>query len=515
MKSRILVVDDEELICGLLKRKLSKEGYDVTTTTNPEQGLAKLRETPFEVILTDLRMGSMDGLELLMRARKIRPECDVVVMTGFATVESARRSLTQGACDFITKPLDMDNELLPLLASLIEADSSASSNSPGPVLEDIQPVDSNFVGTSPESRRLLKRVLKVSRANIPVLLQGESGTGKERVASLLHSQSDRAKKPFVKLNCAALPDALLESELFGHARGAFTGAASDRDGLFKAADGGTLLLDEIGEISPPPPGGGAGPPARRGCELRVERISKSFQAKLLRVLQEGEFHRLGDSRKTLRVDVRVIASTNRDLTKAVRSGDFREDLYYRLNVVPIDIPPLRERSSDIPALVEHFLTRAKAKYRPSDSISIPDALIALLRDYPWPGNIRELENGMESAVVLTETPNLLLADLPPAVQEFARAQGVKPSLTQSESTEGQEQTLEDIEMKCILQAMNKTGYNRTRAANLLGVTRRTLSYRIGKYGLEADLDRLRAESDSPSDSLLPPGQDASKRTMHA
>jgi len=491
VKSRILVVDDEELICGLLKRKLSKEGYDVTTTTNPEQGLAKLRETPFEVILTDLRMGSMDGLELLMRARKIRPECDVVVMTGFATVESARRSLTQGACDFITKPLDMDNELLPLLASLIEADSSASSNSPGPVLEDIQPVDSNFVGTSPESRRLLKRVLKVSRANIPVLLQGESGTGKERVASLLHSQSDRAKKPFVKLNCAALPDALLESELFGHARGAFTGAASDRDGLFKAADGGTLLLDEIGEIS------------------------KSFQAKLLRVLQEGEFHRLGDSRKTLRVDVRVIASTNRDLTKAVRSGDFREDLYYRLNVVPIDIPPLRERSSDIPALVEHFLTRAKAKYRPSDSISIPDALIALLRDYPWPGNIRELENGMESAVVLTETPNLLLADLPPAVQEFARAQGVKPSLTQSESTEGQEQTLEDIEMKCILQAMNKTGYNRTRAANLLGVTRRTLSYRIGKYGLEADLDRLRAESDSPSDSLLPPGQDASKRTMHA
>jgi len=491
VKSRILVVDDEELICGLLKRKLSKEGYDVTTTTNPEQGLAKLRETPFEVILTDLRMGSMDGLELLMRARKIRPECDVVVMTGFATVESARRSLTQGACDFITKPLDMDNELLPLLASLIEADSSASSNSPGPVLEDIQPVDSNFVGTSPESRRLLKRVLKVSRANIPVLLQGESGTGKERVASLLHSQSDRAKKPFVKLNCAALPDALLESELFGHARGAFTGAASDRDGLFKAADGGTLLLDEI-------------------CE-----ISKSFQAKLLRVLQEGEFHRLGDSRKTLRVDVRVIASTNRDLTKAVRSGDFREDLYYRLNVVPIDIPPLRERSSDIPALVEHFLTRAKAKYRPSDSISIPDALIALLRDYPWPGNIRELENGMESAVVLTETPNLLLADLPPAVQEFARAQGVKPSLTQSESTEGQEQTLEDIEMKCILQAMNKTGYNRTRAANLLGVTRRTLSYRIGKYGLEADLDRLRAESDSPSDSLLPPGQDASKRTMHA
>jgi DNA-binding NtrC family response regulator len=491
VKGRILVVDDEELICTLLERKLSKEGYEVTSTTDPEQGLTNLREAPFDVILTDLRMGSMDGLELLMRARKIRPECDVVIMTGFATVESARRSLTQGACDYITKPLDMDNELLPLLASLMEADSIAYSDSPGPASENIQPVESDFVGTGPESKRLLKRVLKVSRANIPVLLQGESGTGKERVAGLLHTQSNRASKPFVKLNCAALPDALLESELFGHARGAFTGAGSDRDGLFKAADGGTLLLDEIGEIS------------------------KSFQVKLLRVLQEGEFHRLGDSKKTLRVDVRVIASTNRDLIKAVRAGDFREDLYYRLNVVPIDIPPLRERSADIPALVEHFLDRAQAKYRPSESISIPDGLVALLREYPWPGNIRELENGIASAVVLTETATLVLADLPPAVQEFARAQGVKPSSTEAACIEGQEQTLEDIEMKCILQAMNKTGYNRTRAANLLGVTRRTLSYRIGKYGLEADLDRLRAESDPPSDGLLPPAHDASKRNVHA
>ena len=490
MKGRILVVDDEKLICTLLDRKLQKEGYEVATTTDPEEGLRKLKESSFDVILTDLRMGAMDGLELLMRARKIKPECDVVIMTGFATVESARRSLTQGACDYITKPLDMDNQLLPLLSSLIEADPSPNVGSPSPTLEKIQPAESDFVGGGPESQRLLKRVLKVSRADIPVLLQGESGTGKERVASLLHTQSNRASKPFVKLNCAALPDALLESELFGHARGAFTGATSDRDGLFKAADGGTLLLDEIGEIS------------------------RSFQAKLLRVLQDGEFHRLGDSKKTLRVDVRVIASTNRDLISAVRSGDFREDLYYRLNVVPIDIQPLRERSSDIPALVEHFLGLATAKYRPSETIDIPDSLVALLRDYPWPGNIRELKNGVESAVVLSESQSLVLADLPPAVQEFARAQGVKPTLEDVDAENSTEQTLEDIEMRCILHAMKKTGHNRTRAANLLGVTRRTLSYRIGKYGLEEDLDRLRSESDPSNEGLLPPAHEESKRTAH-
>lgn len=490
MKGRILVVDDEELICTLLERKLKKEGYVVATTTDPEEGLRKLKTSPFDVILTDLRMGKMDGLELLMRARKVKPECDVVIMTGFATVESARRSLTQGACDYITKPLDMDNELLPLLSSLIEADPSPRSGTPGQALEEIRAPESDFVGGGPESQRLLKRVLKVSRADIPVLLQGESGTGKERVASLLHTQSSRAARPFVKLNCAALPDALLESELFGHARGAFTGATSDRDGLFKAADGGTLLLDEIGEIS------------------------RSFQAKLLRVLQDGEFHRLGDSKKTLRVDVRVIASTNRDLVSAVRSGDFREDLYYRLNVVPIDIPPLRERSTDIPALVEHFLRRATAKYKPSETVGIPDALVALLRDYPWPGNIRELENGVESAVVLSESQDLVLADLPPAVQEFARAQGVKPSLEEPRPENETEQTLEDIEMKCILHAMKKTAHNRTRAANLLGVTRRTLSYRIGKYGLEEDLERIRAESDPASKEMLPPTHQENKDAAH-
>ena len=467
---KILVVDDEQMICTLLARRLSKEGYDVESTTKPEEGLALLRNKPFDLLLTDLRMGALDGLELLIRARKIRPETDVVMMTGFATVETARKALTQGASDFITKPLDIENELLPLLGNLISSDS-APSESARPIREAMPGSKEDFVGGGPESKRLLQRVLKVSRANIPVLLQGESGTGKERIASLLHTQSDRADRPFIKLNCAALPDSLLESELFGHAKGAFTGATSDRDGLFKAADGGTLLLDEIGEIS------------------------KSFQSKLLRVLQEGEFHRLGDAKKTLKVDVRVVAATNRDLMKAVRSGEFREDLYYRLNVVPIDIPPLRERASDIPALVQHFQTRALEKHRPGESLIIPDSLIAILCDYPWPGNIRELENAVESAVVLAEEGTLTLQDLSPAIQEFARAQGVKPTLPQVvESASERDETLEDIEMKCITQAMTKTGHNRTRAANLLGVTRRTLSYRISKYGLEEELERLRAAS---------------------
>lgn len=482
-KGKILVVDDEELICALLARRLTKEGYDVESTTKPEEGLARLRNQAFDLILTDLRMGSMDGLELLVRARKIRPETDVVMMTGFATVETARKALTQGACDFITKPLDIDNELLPLLTNLISPDCPPLVPK-RPVLEDMLGTNDDFVGGGPESKRLLQRVLKVSRANIPVLLQGESGTGKERIASLLHTQSDRASKPFIKLNCAALPDSLLESELFGHAKGAFTGATSDRDGLFKAADGGTLLLDEIGEIS------------------------KSFQTKLLRVLQEGEFHRLGDAKKTLKTDVRVVAATNRDLMKAVRAGDFREDLYYRLNVVPIDIPPLRERVADIPALAEYFRKKALDRHRPGESIAMPDSLIALLCEYPWPGNIRELENAIESAIVLTEEDTLSLQDLSPAVQEFARAQGVKPALSATEErSEQQDETLEDIEMKCITQAMTKTGHNRTRAANLLGVTRRTLSYRIGKYGLEAELERLRDESATLSGEVIPPTPD--------
>ncbi|MFP6639949.1 MAG: sigma-54 dependent transcriptional regulator [Myxococcota bacterium] len=475
MHAKILIVDDEKLICSLLSRALKLEGYEVTATTEPEEGLRLLKKSHFDVMVTDLRMGSMDGLELLVRARKIRPDCEVVVMTGFASVETARQALTQGASDYITKPLDMENELLPLLATLVASDEVAEGHVGRAPLEVLAKPECEFVGSGALSRRLLDRVAKVARADISVLLQGESGTGKERIATRLHETSERKGKPFIKLNCAAVPDTLLESELFGHAKGAFTGATSDRDGLFKAADGGTLLLDEIAEIS------------------------RTFQAKLLRVLQDGEFHRLGDARKTVRVDVRVIAATNRDLMRAVRAGDFREDLYYRLNVVPIDIPSLRERSSDVPELVKHFATRSADKHDCAHALRIPDEIIDLLTRYPWPGNIRELENAMESATVLAESEWLSLGDLPVAVQEFHRQQDSKSVPTRDSQVEQSEVTLEDIEMRCIVQAMVKTGFNRTRAANVLGVTRRTLSYRIGKYGLEDELSRLQTDPDAPGD----------------
>lgn len=483
--ARILIVDDEELICSLLTRSLKLEGYDVVATTEPEEGLRQLKQSHFDVMVSDLRMREMDGLGLLVRARKIQPECEVVIMTGFATVETARQALRQGASDYITKPLDMENELLPLLETLIGSGDEPEISRVRQHLELIEHPGAEFVGSGPISKRLLERVSKVARANIPVLLQGESGTGKERIATRLHETSERKEKPFIKINCAAVPDTLLESELFGHAKGAFTGATSDRDGLFKAADGGTLLLDEIGEISRP------------------------FQAKLLRVLQDGEFYRLGDAKKLLRVNVRVVAATNRNLMKAVRNGDFREDLYYRLNVVPIDIPPLRERIEDIPELAHHFAVRSAEKHECGSALSLPDDIIELLSDYSWPGNIRELENAIESATVLSDDENLTVSDLPVAIQEFHKQRGVRPENSDPSRVAGGGDTLEDIEMQCILQAMVKTGFNRTRAANLLGVTRRTLSYRIGKYRLEDQLVHLQAKPSYAGD-LTPRVTEAEK-----
>lgn len=491
MPARILIVDDEKLICTLLTRTLTLEGYEVVATTDPEEGLGLLKKAHFDVLVTDLRMGPMDGLELLVRARKIRPDCEVIIMTGFATVETARRALTQGASDYITKPLDIENELVPLLATLIGADSNGERSAQPAPLEVITALNCEFVGSGSASRRLLDRVAKIARADIPVLLQGESGTGKERIATRLHETSTRRGKPFIKLNCAALPDTLLESELFGHAKGAFTGATSNRDGLFKAADGGTLLLDEIGEIS------------------------RAFQAKLLRVLQDGEFYRLGDAKRTLRVDVRVIAATNRNLMESVRAGDFREDLYYRLNVVPIDIPALRERACDIPELIAHFTKRSAEKHGCAQALGVPDEMNELLSQYPWPGNIRELENAMESATVLAETDELSLSDLPLAVQEFHRQQSGSFYDTSHSQPEQPETTLEDIEMRCILQAMAKTGFNRTRAANLLGVTRRTLSYRIGKYGLEDKLACLQADPGAVAELAQPLNVQERRRDVYA
>ena len=311
----------------------------------------------------------------------------------------------------------------------------------------------------------------MAHSDVPVLLQGQSGTGKEMVSGLLHKLSRRSERPFIKVNCAALPETLLESELFGHTKGSFTGATSDRDGLFKAADGGTLLLDEIGETS------------------------LTFQPKLLRVLQDGEFHRVGDAQRAVKVNVRIIAATNRDLVKAVRTGDFREDLYYRLNVVPLEIPPLRERIDDLDDLLEHFIAQAARKHVGYAKVRFPDEIVRILSRYPWPGNIRELANAVESATVLAESPVVRLADLPLAIQDFARSLGEEVGSISQVAAGAPAETLEEIEMRCIIQAMVKTSFNRTRSADLLGVTRRTLSYRINKYDLEEELSRLQEASE--------------------
>lgn len=471
MSSKVLIVDDEDLICSLLDRVLRLEGYDVETSTKPEEGLNLLKQTPYDVLLTDLHMSGMNGLELLGRARRIQPACDVVMMTGYATVETAKEAIKLGAIDYITKPLDIEGELKPLLSRIMN--SEPEEDEPEEDLEDPRTQDAwgDFVGRGEATLTLLKKVTKVAHSDVPVLLQGQSGTGKEMVSGLLHKLSRRSERPFIKVNCAALPETLLESELFGHTKGSFTGATSDRDGLFKAADGGTLLLDEIGEIS------------------------LTFQPKLLRVLQDGEFHRVGDAQRAVNVNVRIIAATNRDLVKAVRMGDFREDLYYRLNVVPLEIPPLRERIDDLEDLLEHFIAQAARKHVGYPKVSFPEDIVRIMSRYPWPGNIRELANAVESATVLAEGPGVRLVDLPLAIQDFARSLGEEVGSSNEISGGAHAETLEEIEMRCIIQSMVKTGFNRTRSADLLGVTRRTLSYRINKYELEDELARLQEASE--------------------
>jgi DNA-binding NtrC family response regulator len=447
----ILIVDDELLLGEALRRTLALEGYDASYEPDAEEALRALRAKPFDVLLTDLVMPGIDGIELMRRAKAVRPSCEVVVMTAFATVATAREALKRGAVDYLTKPFSAERDLFPLIHDLLatpggsEAESFAAE--PGGSVQGI-------VAASPVMRELVEKLPRIARSRASVLLRGDSGTGKEVVASALHRLSERNARPLVKVNCAALPEGLLEAELFGARKGAYTGALSDRAGLFQAADGGTLLLDEVGELP------------------------SSIQAKLLRVLQDGEFDRVGEPGHPIRVDVRIVAATNRDLEAAVRSGAFRKDLYYRLNVVPIVLPPLRERPEDLRPLTRSFL-EVLAPGRP---VRVRSEACSLLERYDWPGNVRELRNALEHALVLGDGEEIRPEDLPAALQQApARAAG-----------EDEDGTLEEIERRCLAQALVKTGFNRTRAARLLGITRRTLGYRLRKFALEDELSVLRA-----------------------
>jgi len=493
MAREILILDDEPKIADLLRRSLQREGYSVRCVADPLSALDILKEHPIDVLVTDLRMPGMDGLEVLRRTKSIRPACEVVVMTAYATVETAREALKRGAIDYLTKPFSADEDLKPLLRRIFEAEPGSPSSpsipsasngaallSPAatrldsqggqaPAQRASQPPSegaadnplAKIVTRSPAMKSILDRLGRIAAANASVLLRGESGTGKEGVANAIHALSPRARGPLVKVNCGALPETLLESELFGHVKGAFTGSVADRAGLFEMADGGTIFLDEIGEISP------------------------ALQVKLLRVLQEGEFQRVGES-KTRKVNVRILTATNRDLEAMMRQGSFRQDLYYRLNVVPILLPPLRDRREDIPILIEFFCRRSA----PGRQIELAPEARQAFENYAWPGNIRELENAVEHALVLSDPAGpIRLEDLPVALQDFHARQGQAAG----PDAVGQA-TLEDIEQRCLLAALEKTGFNQTRAAQLLGITRRTLGYRIRKYGLEEKIEARRRES---------------------
>jgi len=464
MKVSILIIDDELKMGKALKLVLEKEGYSVDITEYPQTGLDLLARTPYQVLLCDLRMPGMGGLDVLERAKALQPHVNVIMMTAYASAETAVESMKRGAYDYLIKPFSTD-ELKILIQRCLRAQALQEENAllKERLQEKYQP--ENTIAASKAMQLVLNRARKVAESNATVLIRGESGTGKEMLAGIIHTASARAGRPIVTVNCGALPESLLEAELFGHRRGAFTGAVENRQGLFEAADGGTIFLDEIGEISP------------------------AMQVKLLRVLQSGEFQRVGDP-SVVRVDVRVLAATNRDLEKMVAEGKFRTDLYYRLNVVPLFIPPLRERREDIAPLIEHFI-RKFGRGRP---FRFTPAALDLMERYTWPGNIRELENAVEHAIVLSDVETLGIEWLPTAVRSLAEEARDEPVAAHLDNL-----TLEEAEKRMIRAAMARTGYNTTRAAKQLGVTRRTLGYRLRKHGLHRGISDA-GEEEEPTGS---------------
>ncbi len=451
-KPKILVVDDEESHRIMLRAVLRADGYAVTEAADGTEAVAAAEKEAFDVILMDIRMTNMDGIEALGEIRKISPQVPVLIMTAYASVKTAVEALKTGAFDYLTKPLDIE-ELKVLIDKAMDHYHLRSENL---VLKERLGDRFDFsriIAASPKMKNLLETLAMVAPSDATVLIMGESGTGKEVIANAIHHNSPRAGEPFIKVSCAALPETLLESELFGHEKGAFTGAVARREGRFQLAHGGSIFLDEVGEMSP------------------------ALQTKLLRVLQEKEFEPLGGAR-TVKVDIRVIAATNRDLEREVKEGRFREDLYYRLNVVPIVLPPLRERREDIPLLADHFLALFREKNgKPIKAIS-GKALDLLVR-YDWPGNVRELENVIERAVILCRDEVLVPADLPPQIRMLSEQEGDDPPAIRSGMS------LDEMERALIVKTLDETGGNRTRAAEILGINRRTLQNKLRQYGLAA------------------------------
>jgi len=453
---KLLIVDDERLTSEALRYNLQLDGYHVDTASSASEALALLEEQDYPVVITDLRMPQVSGLELCGDIRRLYPNTDVILLTAFGSIENAVEAVKHGAYDYLTKPVD-PAKLSALLRRIFELHRLRDENKALRAEVSAHRQASRLIGSAAGMVKVMDAIETVAPTEATVLVRGESGTGKELVAMAIHQLSSRAKHPLVKVNCAAIPETLLEDELFGHERGAYTGAHAQRKGRFEMAHRGTLFLDEISEMS------------------------VAVQAKLLRVIQEREFERVGGS-ETIPVDVRIITSTNRDLEEAVRDGHFREDLYYRVNVVSIELPPLRERREDILVLASHFL-EGFSKRNGKSFHSIDQEAQQMLLSYNWPGNVRELENCVERAVVMARGESIAAADL---ALRHDIAQLAHDSIASQLVTEGF--SVEDFEKSLIEAALEKTRGNQSKAAALLGLTRRTLQYRIEKYKIDIGKD---------------------------
>jgi two-component system, NtrC family, response regulator len=454
VKGRLVVIDDEVNAAAALETLLKEDGYEVARAHDARSGLSLLEKTEPDVVLTDLRMPGMDGIELLAKIKEIRPETMVILMTAYGTVKTAVKAMKLGAEDYLSKPIDVEELEVVLQKALDRKGLVEEARSLRERLEHKYRLD-NLVGESPEMLSVFKTIRQVAPSSASVLLLGESGTGKELFAQALHQNSPRRNKPFIKVACAALPETLLESELFGHEKGSFTGAVYTRAGRFEAADGGTLFLDEIGDITP------------------------TVQVKLLRFLEEREFERVGGN-KTFKVDVRIVAATHRDLKKKLEEGTFREDLFYRLNVIEIHIPPVRERPGDIPLLAHHFL-RKYADANGKDIKVISDDVLALLLAHDWPGNVRELENAMERAVVLT-SEGVLTPSHFPTLRRAAGADAPKPAAGMAAlGVRIPGSTLADLEREAILRTLEAVGGSTSKAAAILDISARKIQYKLKEY----------------------------------
>ncbi len=467
--ARLLVVDDEPTQREMLTSILERAGYRVSVAADGQEAVRRLEAQHFDLVLTDQKMPGMDGLELLDRARAQIPDLPVVLMTAYGSVSSAVEAMKRGAADYLTKPFERD-ELLLVLSKVLRhrrlEDEVAALHG---VLRDRYRLG-GLIGSAPAMQEIFDLVGRVAHTDVPVLIQGESGTGKELVAAAIHEASRRSSGPFVAMNCAAVPETLLESEFFGHERGAFTGAVRARPGRFRQAHGGTIFLDEIGA-------------------MRVD-----LQAKLLRALQDQKIQPLG-STGSVQVDVRILAATGENLEVAIREKRFREDLYYRLNVVPITLPPLRERREDIPLLLDHFLSKAVRKFE-KEPVGASSELLERLQMYSWPGNVRELENCVERMVLLARSARLTPVDLPPNIRRGTEPGEEVDDLFQLPAAGVR---LQELERHLIVQALERTRGALGPAARLLGISYKTLQYRIQKHHISqpGDSDVVPEVSDGP------------------